>query len=236
MCFSAPVSFATTALLLPAGFYGLRVASQNNPRYLPLATIPIAFGVQQACEGLVWVGMEITSSTQVYLGAFGFLGFAYWFWLFWAPWSVAICEINPSVRRVGWSLGFLGFGYGALLYLPMVFQPDWLAVQVVHHSIEYQTRLIFDPWLSQEVDRLVYALIILIPFALASNPALKGLGATIALSAIASHWLLHQVFVSVWCFFAAILSLLIVWICQSASTVNGQQGNGSTAKGAVKVD
>ncbi len=186
MCFSAPASFAVSALLLPTGFYGLRLASQHNPRYLPLATIPIAFGVQQACEGWVWLGMEVASSTQVRLGAFGFLAFAYWFWLFWAPWSVAIAEVNPIVPRVGWSLGFLGFGYGAMLYLPMVFQPDWLAVQVVHHSIEYNTRLIFDPWFSQEIDRLVYALIILIPFALASNPALKGFGATIALSAIAS--------------------------------------------------
>lgn len=220
MCFSAPVSFAASVLLLPAGFYGLRLASQHNPRYLPLAAIPIAFGTQQACEGLVWLGMEASSSTEVRLGAFGFLAFAYWFWLFWAPWAVACSETNPIVRRVGWSLGILGFAYGALLYLPLVFQPNWLAVQVFHHSIEYDTRLIFDPWFSQEVDRVVYALIILLPFALASNPALKGFGATIALSAIASHWLLHQVFVSVWCFFAAILSLLIVFICQSSPKMN----------------
>lgn len=223
MCFSAPVSFTASAVLLSAGLYSLRLASQHNPRYLPLAAIPIAFGVQQACEGLVWLGMNGSSATEVRLGAFGFLAFAYWFWLFWAPWSVAIAEPNPIVQRVGWSLGLLGFGYGALLYLPMVFQPDWLAVQVVHHSIEYKTRLVFDPWFAQEVPRLVYALIILIPFALASNRALTGFGAMIALSAIASHWLLHQVFVSVWCFFAAILSLLIIFICKSASTASWQQ-------------
>jgi len=39
MCFSAPVSFAASALLLPAGFYRLRLASQNHPGYLPLAAI-----------------------------------------------------------------------------------------------------------------------------------------------------------------------------------------------------
>jgi hypothetical protein len=223
MCFSAPVSFAATALLLPAGVYSVRLASQHNPRYLPLAAIPIAFGIQQACEGFVWLGLETNSATEVRWGAFGFLAFADWFWLFWAPWSVAVSEANAILRRVSWSLAVLGFTYGALLYLPLVFQPDWLAVQVFHHSIQYDTHLIFDPWLSQDIDRLIYAVIILIPFALASNPALKGFGATIVLSAIASHWLLHQVFVSVWCFFAAILSLLIVWICQSFSTVNWQQ-------------
>jgi hypothetical protein len=224
MCFSAPVSFAASALLLPAGLYSLRLASQHNPGYLPLAVIPIAFGIQQACEGLVWLGMEVGSSTQVRFGAFGFLAFAYWFWLFWAPWAVAVSEANPRVRRVGWQLGGIGLIYGALLYLPLFFQSDWLTVQIFHHSIEYDTRLIFDLWLSQDVDRVIYALIILIPFVLASNRALKGFGATIALSAIASHWLLHQVFVSVWCFFAAILSLLIVFICQSSPTGSWQQG------------
>ncbi|MBD2073583.1 hypothetical protein H6F86_06705 [Phormidium sp. FACHB-592] len=216
MCFSASVSFAASALLLPAGVYSLRLALQHNPGYLALAAIPLAFGVQQACEGLVWLGLAARSPAEVRLGAYGFLAFAYWFWLFWAPWAVAIAEANPLVRRVSWSLGVLGFAYGALLYLPLVLQPSWLTVQVVHHAIEYDTRLLFDPWFSQEVERVVYALIILIPFALASSHALKGFGATILLSAIASHWLLHQVFVSVWCFFAALLSLLLIFICQAA--------------------
>lgn len=216
MCFSAPVSFAASALLLPAGFYSWRLASQHNPAYLPLASIPIAFAIQQATEGLVWLGLQTGSLTAMNLGAFGFLAFAYWFWLFWSPWSVAFSESNPVVRRVSWSLGALGLIYGALLYLPLLLQPGWLSVQVFHHSIAYETQLIFDPWLSQEVDRLLYALIILIPFALASNRSLKGFGGAIALSAIASHWLLHQVFVSTWCFFAALLSLLIVFICQSS--------------------
>lgn len=223
MCFSAPVSFAASALLLPAGVYSLWLASQHNSRYLPLAAIPIAFGVQQACEGWVWLGVEVGASRTVNFGSFGFLAFAYWFWLVWAPWSVAFSEVNPIVQRVSQGLGVVGFLYGMLLYLPLLLQPGWLAVQVFHHSIEYDTRLIFDPWFSQEVARIIYALIILIPFALASNRVLKGFGATIALSAIASHWLLHQVFVSVWCFFAAMLSLLIIFICRSSSTVNWQQ-------------
>lgn len=223
MCFSAPVSFAASVLLLPAGLYSWRLVSQHNPGYLPLASIPIAFSIQQATEGLVWLGLQTGSPTAMNLGAFGFLAFAYWFWLFWSPWSVAFSESNPVVRRVSWSLGALGLIYGASLYLPLLLHPGWLSVQVFHHSIAYETQLIFDPWLSQEVDRLLYALIILIPFALTSNRSLKGFGGAIALSAIASDWLLHQVFVSTWCFFAALLSGLIVFICQSSPIINLQQ-------------
>lgn len=214
MCFSAPVSFAASALLLPTGIYSLQLARRQNPKYLTLASIPVAFALQQACEGLVWLGIQSGSRLETNLGAFGFLAFAYWFWLFWSPWSVAQLELNSTVQQLSWGLGVFGLIYGSLLYLPLLMQPTWLTIQVVHQSIQYNTRLIFDPWFSQEFDRLIYALIILLPLALASNRALNLLGGAVLLSAIASYWLLNEVFVSVWCFFAAILSLFILYICR----------------------
>lgn len=218
MCFSAAVSFGASALLLPIGLYSWHLAHQQNPQYLPLACTPILFAIQQACEGLVWLGIRADSLTVTNLGAFGFLAFAYWFWLFWTPWSVAQSEPQPTVRRISWSFSILGGLYGMLLYLPILIQPPWLSIQVFHHSIEYNTRLIIDPWVSQELDRLLYATIILVPLILASNRSLKVFGGAIGLSAIASNWLLHQVFVSVWCFFAALLSLFILHICRTAPT------------------
>ncbi|HIK13712.1 MAG TPA: hypothetical protein IGS53_00185 [Leptolyngbyaceae cyanobacterium M33_DOE_097] len=223
MCFSASASFAASALLLPAGLYSVRLAALQNPKYIPLATIPIAFAAQQACEGLTWLGLMEGAVTVTNLGALGFLGFAYWFWLFWAPWSVAQLEPHPIIQRVSRSLSVIGLIYGSLLYLPLWIHPDWLEVDVFHHSIQYTTRLIFDLWFSQDFDRVIYALIILIPFFLASNHALRWFAGAIAVSALLSHWLLHQVFVSVWCFFAALLSGLIVLICQTTSTENSQQ-------------
>ncbi|MBD1849122.1 DUF6629 family protein [Leptolyngbya sp. FACHB-711] len=83
--------------------------------------------------------------------------------------------------------------------------------------------MIFDPWVSQQVDRLVYAMIVLIPFALAANRSLKVLGGAVCLAAIASQWLLDQVFVSVWCFFAALLSLLILQVCRTAPDIDTQK-------------
>lgn len=216
MCFSAPISFAASTLLLPTGLYSLRLAYQRNPSYLPLACIPIAFSIQQACEGLVWLGFGAGSPVETNLGAFGFLFFAYWFWLFWSPWAVAQLEFKLIMQRVCWGIGFLGLVYGGLLYLPLLGQPTWLTIHIIHQSIQYETRLIFDPWFSQQVDRAIYAIIILTPFALASNYSLKLFGAAVCLSAIASHWLLNQVFTSVWCFFAALLSLSILLICRTA--------------------
>jgi len=225
MCFSAPISFTASAVLLPTGLYSLHLAYQRNPSYLPLACIPIAFAIQQACEGMVWLGFGADSPVETNLGAFGFLFFAYWFWLFWSPWSVAQLELKPTVQRVCWGIGFLGLVYGGLLYLPLLGQPTWLTVHIIHQSIQYETRLIFDPWLSQQVDRTFYAIIILTPFAIASNRFLRFLGAAVCLSAIASHWLLNEVFTSVWCFFAALLSLFILYICRTAPPMKLLQKN-----------
>jgi hypothetical protein len=220
MCFSAPVSFTASALLFPTGLYSLRIAYRQNPSYIPLACIPIAFAAQQACEGLVWLGIKSDSPTETDLAAFGFLAFAYCFWLFWVPWAVARTERQPTVQRICWGVGFIGLIYGSLLYLPLLLHPTWLSVSVIHQSIQYETQLIFDPWISQACDRLVYALIILIPFLLTSNPSLKVLGGAVGLTAILSHWLLNVVFISLWCFFAALLSLFILYICRTATPLS----------------
>jgi hypothetical protein len=216
MCFSASVSFAASAVLLPIGLYAWRIAAQRNPTYIPLAAIPIAFAIQQGCEGLVWLGIGAGYLVETKRGALGFLAFAYWFWLFWAPGSVALAERNPSLRRLSWGFSLLGFIYGGLLYLPLLIQPQWLSIHVFHDSIQYDTRLIFDPWFAQDFDRLLYAIIVLMPLALASNRSLQVLGGAIGLSAIATHVLLNQIFVSLWCFFAALLSGFILFICQTA--------------------
>jgi hypothetical protein len=159
-------------------------------------------------------------ATETNLAALGFLSFAYCFWLFWVPWAIAQTEHQSTVKRICWGVGCMGLIYGGLLYLPLLLHPTWVSVNVFHQSIQYETRLIFDPWVSQVCDRLVYALIILIPFVLSSNPFLKVLGGAIGLSAIGSHWMLNTVFISLWCFFAALLSLGIFYICRTAPPVS----------------
>ena len=54
MCFSAEVSFTAAAILLPAGAAAVLRAYQTDRRYVPIAALPLLFGVQQALEGAVW--------------------------------------------------------------------------------------------------------------------------------------------------------------------------------------
>ena len=217
MCFSATASFTASALLLPAGVYAVRYAQRHDSRAISLAGIPIAFAIQQACEGMVSLSIHDTNPAETHQAALGFLAFAYWFWLFWSPWSVAQLESQPTIRRISQIFSLLGFVYGALLYLPLVLQSNWLTVQVAHHAIQYETRLIFDKWMSQQVDRCLYALIVVTPYFIASSNLIKILGGLVLSSAIVTDWMLNDVFVSVWCFCAAIISLYIVYVVSKIS-------------------
>ena len=54
MCFSAEASFAAAAVLLPAGGVAMQRAARRNLNYLPIATLPLLFGLQQFSEGTVF--------------------------------------------------------------------------------------------------------------------------------------------------------------------------------------
>ena len=65
MCFSPEVSFAVGGALIPAGAYCLRATWSVAPRLLPLAAMPALYGVQQAAEGFVWLGLEDDDPVRV---------------------------------------------------------------------------------------------------------------------------------------------------------------------------
>lgn len=46
MCFSATASFASAAILIPAGIYSVNRALHGDKRYLVLAAFPLLFGIQ----------------------------------------------------------------------------------------------------------------------------------------------------------------------------------------------
>lgn len=79
MCVSAPVSFLMGAALLPLGAYASHKAEQIDRSYLPLAAFPLAFGIQQILEGIVWLKVDSPNSQLLYIAAFGFLFFSHFF-------------------------------------------------------------------------------------------------------------------------------------------------------------
>ncbi|MHC4956445.1 MAG: DUF6629 family protein, partial [Planctomycetota bacterium] len=138
MCFSAEASFATGAVLVPAGIYCVRTSLERDPRYLALAVSPLVFAVQQACEGFVWLGLDRGDHDLARYASAVFLFFAIVFWPSWVPLSALMVE----GRR--WARWVLGAASGAALatslsiFLPLAFRArEWLRPGIRFHSIEY---------------------------------------------------------------------------------------------------
>lgn len=210
MCFSVVASFTASAVLIPAGIYGLSL-TRTRPAYWPLALVPLAFGLQQGFEGIVWLGMNAHDQTMARVGALLFLFFSHWFWLVWLPFLALHLETHPRIQAIDRFLMVLGALYGAFLYLPLLWHPDWISVTVIQYSIEYQAHFIGES-IPVVFSRLLYTLILLTPLVISSELDIKIWGGLIALLACISYLVFNYAFVSIWCFLAALLSLYVVFL------------------------
>jgi hypothetical protein len=216
MCFSPEASFAVGTALLPAGIYCTQAAVRRDPRFVPLALVPIAFGLQQISEGFVWLGLNEDNAAQVQQASVVFLFFAFAFWPCWIPLSLAVTESRRRERLILSALATVGLAW-FWLYLPVAVDPQkWLTTVVTQHSIRYNVAdLPGFALLPRFVWRSGYLSIICVSLAMGRfDPGgnrwanLSG-GVLVALLFAISYGLYWHAFLSVWCFFAAILSLLL---------------------------
>ena len=224
MCFSATASFTAAAVLIPAGMYCLKESSQLNKPYWAFAVLPLIFGLQQLLEGGVWVALLEGNATIARGLALGFLLFSHVFWLCWVSYSSYLNELSPRLKRVFLLIALAGVLFGATMYVPLLFKPEWLAVTIVKHSISYELIFVSDAYVSQRMLTALYACVVLVPLMLSSDRYHSMLGVLILFSGLLSWVFFDWAFVSVWCYFAAIISLFIFFMIargvQAASLPN----------------
>lgn len=227
MCFSASASFTASAVLIPLGLYSTHLARRNGrDHYVPLAMTPLFFGVQQFVEGLVWTGIDNGRLEPLTtLASLGFLFFAYCFWMIWIPWSAwALARGSESrglQQRLRW-VAIVATVLGIAFYLPVLFNPP--AVQPAVHSTG---RLVYDisnlhsaihNFINTEpVGELVYWGFIVLPLVALSDKAVKLFGVLIFVSIFLTWFTYSRTFNSVWCFYCAILSIMVIWIVNRPS-------------------
>jgi hypothetical protein len=219
MCFSAGASFGASALLGVTGAVTITKAKTIPQRLF--ATIPLVFAVQQLAEGMLWLslknpGLEAGQSFFTY----AFLVFAMMVWPVWIPFTIGRLEKDAKKRRIMnilLSTGVVVFiGIGCVLFL--------YPVQVVatHHHLHY--RFDFPPMVKNLIwlfDLLYFTATILTPF-ISGVKRMKWLGIIFFISYLFAVVFYSGFVVSVWCYFAAILSFVVLWI------IAGQQKPRST--------
>jgi hypothetical protein len=206
MCFSAPASFALSGILTGVGAASIRQSSSNARRLF--AAIPLLFAAQQAAEGTVWLTVGGNPESVVLrVAVYAFLGFALVVWPVWCPLALQRVERDPVRRRILTALIWFGAAVAAsAAFLLSRWQP--VAV-VVEHSIRYDragTSSAFRDFLVL----LAYALSTIVPFLVSSAQLARTIGLAIVLSLTATALIERNALTSVWCFFAAILSVLIL--------------------------
>ncbi len=210
MCFSATASFAAAAVLVPAGVWTLRAAWRHDRRLLGLASFPLLFGVQQASEGMLWRALDAGDVAGQHAPAVVFLFFAYLVWPALVPLSALLAERDPRRRRLLAWLSAAGLALGLSLFVPLLIHEDWLGVGLERGSILYSARLIWDGVVGHTPIRVVYAAIICGALLLSSDRSIRIFGGLITASVILGFVFAAYAFVSIWCYFAALISLWIV--------------------------
>ncbi len=212
MCISAEASFVLSGVLLPVGVHCMQSARRRDRSTLPLAAVPFFFGIQQLLEGLVWLGINNNHVALRQHSAAVYLFFALAFWPFWIPFSAAALESRSRIRTVILLTAAVGSIAGLSFSVPMLVHPDEIGVRVAQHSIYYGFSV---PPLLAAIPELAWHIGYLITMALPLFLVARGRRSLVAfsvilvLSAVLSHAVFLHAFASVWCFFAAVLSLIL---------------------------
>jgi hypothetical protein len=206
MCFSATGSFGVATVI--AGIGAVAVTQKKPPTHKMLALVPLLFASQQVAEGVVW--MTIDHPDQAGLQSIAvalFLGFALVVWPMWVPISLLVAERNPRRRRALAVLSSMGVAVG--VYAAVLLIRGRPSAHVAGHSIGY-SYVERGPALVLALYLPGYVLPTVVPFFISTISRAKLMGTVLALSLLATFMIERQALTSVWCFFAAILSLLIV--------------------------
>jgi hypothetical protein len=211
MCFSATASFALSGVLAPTGLFCLYRARNLGPGWPAFASFPLAFAVQQALEGMVWLGLDQPDAQLAAIGASGFVFFSHFFWLIWVPLSVYLMHRNDAERPPGLAAFMVaGAVLGIMLYAPVLALDKAVPVSVQAGSIVYDVPLLLaDSEWARFALKLIYFVIVVGSLGVSSDRRIQVFGGLIALSLIATELWFAIAFVSVWCFFAAVLSFYI---------------------------
>ncbi|MDX9903123.1 MAG: hypothetical protein RB288_03500 [Bacteroidales bacterium] len=206
MCFSAGASFAGGAIITTIGV--LTVSRNRVPSRRLFASMPLIFGVQQISEGFVWVALQSSGhNLMLSISAFIFLLAAVVIWPVMVPLSVYLMEGVQSMKRV--LLIFIGVGLLTSLYYGSRLLFYDIEPMISHHHIKYVGDF---PRTYATPAFIAYLVATLIPLFLSSVRRMWLLGILMTLSCLVTGIFFKEYLTSVWCFFAAVISIVILWI------------------------
>lgn len=193
----------TAAFTGVAGFAAITRAESRQQ--ILLAAVPLIFSIQQSLEGLLWLTLPNQPdgpATSLLVSAF--LLFAKVVWPVLIPLAVTLAEPVPSRRRVMAVLSISGSLTGAFFLWSLLVHAHGAVIASGH--ISYSS----EPFLPLIVNVMYVTATCCTPLQ-SSYASLKLLGAIVTVGSLVTYVFYWEAFTSVWCFFAAAASCVIVY-------------------------
>ena len=216
MCFSAGASFAVGAGLAVPGYYS--VSSAKSRGMLLFASTPLLFCFHQLAEGCLWLSLQQPEFAGMYKPAlYGYSFISQPLWPVWVPLAMWLMEPRDWNRKILFILLLLGIGSSLYMFYCLVSYP--IAATANEGHIRY-----FREFPHLNIMRPINFLTIAVTPFFSSLRYTKWLAAGMMIALIIAYFIFKLYFISVWCFFAAVISPLIILVVRAnQSSSNGLQ-------------
>ena len=201
MCFSATASFTAGVGLLAIG--AVTASRINRPAELPFALIPTLFGVQQLIEGALWLTFADNAPQMNVVLTYLYSFFSHVLWPVYVPIAVLLVEPEAWRRKLLMVIAVAGAAAGVFLLYFLVTEP--IVSEVVGKHISYQS-----PHFYIGAVMVLYVLATCVSPFVSSCKTIRWFGAATFVSLVAAYAFYAFWFISVWCFFAAGLSVIVL--------------------------
>lgn len=209
MCLSAEVSFGAAAFLIPAGIAAAATSVGGDRRYLMIATLPALFGLQQLVEGLIWTAGQAGDGARVDRYALIYMFFTWIVWPIWVPLSAYFIE-KGGRRHVILPFIVAGAMLGGLQFIPYFVHVGWLTTNFLPWAVRYQDINLVDGLVSRWVTYAIYVAVVIVPFLLVREWAIKVFGLLVAAVTVTTYVFFSYAYISVFCFGAAVISVYLL--------------------------
>jgi hypothetical protein len=164
--------------------------------------IPLLFGIQQLAEGVIWLTFRTDAPLLQQTMTYVYSAFSHVLWPIYVPVAMGVLEAVRWRRRVFFAFEGAGILVGLYLLYFIVTRP--VVAEVASGHIVYVS-----PHFYLAPVMVLYLAATCVSCFFSSHGFVKLFGVLALLSFAAAYFVHVGALVSIWCFFAAILSVLI---------------------------
>jgi hypothetical protein len=199
MCFSATASFVAGVSLSVIGVATVKKAERKEE--IPFAMIPLLFGIQQIIEGMLWLSFRYDLPLIKVTTTYVFTLFSHVLWPIFVPFSILLLETVAWRKKVIMTFLITGIVVG-LYNLYFIF--TYPVISEVNCNVIY-----YLPYFNKILVMALYLAATGVSCFFSSHKMINLFGVLALLLFMVAYWFYTVAFLSVWCFFAAILSAVI---------------------------